>query len=66
MPSPATTRAPSAARDEYKGNLAKLEAPDPYTVVMTLCNPDVAIPAKVAFASLGIVPSERSTTPTAW
>ena len=44
--------------DEYEGNLASLQAPDPYTVVMTLCNPDVAIPAKVAFASLGIVPSE--------
>ena len=49
--------------DEYSGNLAKLEAPDPYTVVMTLCNPDVAIPAKVAFASLGIVPSETLDDP---
>ena len=46
---------------EYTGNLAKLEAPDPYTVVMTLCNPDVAIPAKVAFASLGINSSDQLT-----
>ena len=46
---------------EYTGNLARLEAPDPYTVVMTLCNPDVAIPAKVAFASLGINSSDQLT-----
>ncbi len=51
--------------DGYTGNLAKLEAPDPYTVVMTLCSPDVAIPAKVAFASLGIVPSETLSDPDA-
>ncbi len=39
-------------------NVAKLEAPDARTFVLTLCNPDPAIPAKVPFASLGIAPSE--------
>ncbi len=39
-------------------NVAKLEAPDAQTFVLTLCNPDPAIPAKVPFASLGIAPSE--------
>ena len=39
-------------------NIAKLEAPDELTFVLTLCEPDPAIPAKVAFTSLGIVPSE--------
>ena len=39
-------------------NVAKLEAVDAATFVLTLCNPDPAIPAKVPFASLGIAPSE--------
>ncbi|WP_162942170.1 ABC transporter substrate-binding protein [Desertimonas flava] len=39
-------------------NIAKLEATDASTFVLTLCNPDVAIPAKVAFSALGISPSE--------
>jgi len=42
--------------DAYKGNLAKLEAVDPLTVKMTLCRPDPAIPAKVAFSTLQVLP----------
>lgn len=45
--------------DPYTGNLAMLEAVDAQTVRLTLCNPDVALPAKVAFSSLGIHPSEH-------
>jgi peptide/nickel transport system substrate-binding protein len=39
-------------------NIAKIEAPDPLTVVFTMCNPDVALPSKVAFSALNIAPSE--------
>jgi peptide/nickel transport system substrate-binding protein len=46
-------------QDPYTGNLAMLEAVDVLTVRFTLCNPDVALPAKVAFSSLGIHPSEH-------
>ncbi len=53
-----TTRARRAATRRNTSNIAKLEAPDAQTFVLTLCAPDPAIPAKVAFASLGIVPSE--------
>ncbi len=42
----------------YEGNLASLEAVDELTVKMTLCQPDVALPKKVAFSSLQIVPEE--------
>ncbi|MGH9212319.1 MAG: ABC transporter substrate-binding protein [Acidimicrobiales bacterium] len=45
--------------DPYTGNLAMLEAVDELTVRFTLCNPDVALPAKVAFSSVGIHPSEH-------
>jgi len=38
----------------YSGESAKIEAVDNLTVKFTLCNPDVAFPAKVAFASNGI------------
>jgi ABC-type transport system substrate-binding protein len=39
----------------YKGGeMAKIQAVDAETVKFTLCNPDVAFPAKVAFASFGI------------
>ena len=44
--------------DAYKGEIAKLEAVDASTVKFTLCNPDVAIPSKVAFSALQILPSE--------
>ena len=43
---------------EYAGNLAKLEAVDAKTVKMTLCKADPAIPSKVAFSALQIMPSE--------
>src|SRR5262249_38521692 len=42
----------------YKGEIAKLEAVDASTVKLTLCTPDPAIPAKVAFSALQILPSE--------
>ncbi|HEY3139480.1 MAG TPA: ABC transporter substrate-binding protein [Acidimicrobiales bacterium] len=45
-------------QDPYTGNLAKLEAVDELTVRFTLCKPDVALPAKVAFSSVGIHPAE--------
>lgn len=45
--------------EEYAGNLAALEAVDETTVRMTLCEPDPALPAKVAFATLAIHPSEH-------
>ncbi|HLT69534.1 MAG TPA: ABC transporter substrate-binding protein [Acidimicrobiales bacterium] len=43
----------------YTGNLAAIEAVDELTVRFTLCEPDVAFPAKVAFSALGIHPSEH-------
>jgi ABC-type transport system substrate-binding protein len=49
----------ACGQDPYTGNLATLEAVDAQTVRFTLCNPDVALPAKVAFSSLGIHPSEH-------
>jgi ABC-type transport system substrate-binding protein len=39
---------------EYTGNIAKIEATDPATVVFTLCNPDPAFLPKVAFAPFAI------------
>src|SRR5690606_38742340 len=45
--------------DGYAGNLAGIEAVDELTVRFTLCEPDVAFPAKVAFSALGIHPSEH-------
>jgi ABC-type transport system substrate-binding protein len=44
--------------DAYKGEIAKLEAVDASTVKFTLCSADVAIPSKVAFSALQILPSE--------
>ena len=48
----------SCGTETNTSNVAKLEAVDAQTFVLTLCNPDPAIPAKVPFASLGIAPSE--------
>src|SRR5262245_50632675 len=42
----------------YAGELKSIEATDANTVVFTLCYPDGSFPAKVAFASFGIEPSE--------
>ncbi len=44
--------------EPYTGNIAKIEAVDERTVTFTLCSPDVAFPAKVAFSAFGIHPSE--------
>lgn len=43
---------------EYGGGLKSIEAVDEFTVKFTLCAPDPAVPAKVAFTSLSIQPSE--------
>ena len=43
----------------YAGNIAGIEAVDELTVRFTLCNPDVAFPAKVAFSALGIFSTEQ-------
>jgi peptide/nickel transport system substrate-binding protein len=47
----------------YAGNIAAIEATDAQTVTFTLCNPDVAFPAKVAFSALGIFSSEQLEDP---
>jgi ABC-type transport system substrate-binding protein len=39
---------------EYTGNIAKIEATDPATVVFTLCGPDPAFLPKVAFSPFAI------------
>ena len=49
--------------DTYAGNLAGIEAVDETTVRFTLCNPDVAFPAKVAFSALGIFSEEQLEDP---
>lgn len=38
----------------YEGNLKKISAPDPMTVVFEFCNPNVAFLSQVAFSALGI------------
>jgi ABC-type transport system substrate-binding protein len=43
---------------EYEGTMAGIEAVDELTVKFTLCQPDVAFPAKVAFSAMNIYPSE--------
>ncbi len=45
--------------DPYTGSFAKLEAVDEFTVKFTLCAPDVAFPAKVAFTSFGIYSEDQ-------
>jgi ABC-type transport system substrate-binding protein len=44
--------------DGYAGNLAGIEAVDELTVKFTMCETDVALPAKVAFNVFGIHPRE--------
>jgi ABC-type transport system substrate-binding protein len=41
----------------YEGNIAKIEAVDENTVKFTMCQPDVAFPSKVAFASFAVSPA---------
>jgi ABC-type transport system substrate-binding protein len=43
---------------DYGGGIKSIEAVDEFTVKLTLCAPDPAVPAKVAFTSLSIQPSE--------
>jgi peptide/nickel transport system substrate-binding protein len=43
---------------DYGGLVKSIQAVDEFTVKLTLCVPDPAVPAKVAFISLGIQPSE--------
>ncbi len=38
----------------YSGNLKKISAPDPMTVVFDFCNPDVAFLSQIAFTALAI------------
>jgi ABC-type transport system substrate-binding protein len=38
----------------YTGNLKKISAPDPLTVVFEFCNPNVAFLSQIAFSALGI------------
>jgi ABC-type transport system substrate-binding protein len=52
---PMTTSAPDC---DYGGTMQSIEAVDELTVRFTLCVPDPSFPAKVAFSSLGIYPSE--------
>lgn len=44
--------------DGYTGEFAKIEAVDELTVRFTLCQADVAFPAKVAFTPFGVFPQE--------
>lgn len=63
---PAATEAPSAydglkveAPDcDYGGNIKSIEAVDEFTVKFTFCNPDPAVPVKVAFSAFQIHPAE--------
>lgn len=64
-PTEAATEAPAyeglmveAPDCDYGGTVKSIEAVDEFTVKLTLCVPDPAVPAKVAFSSLGIQPSE--------
>jgi ABC-type transport system substrate-binding protein len=53
---PAATMKLEAADCSYGGVIKSIEAVDDMTVKFTLCNPDPAFPAKVAFASNEILP----------
>ncbi len=43
----------------YKANLKSIEVVDKYTFKLTLCNPDPAIPSKVAFSAMAIHSSDQ-------
>jgi ABC-type transport system substrate-binding protein len=49
----------SATSCDYGGTIQSIQAVDATTVVFTLCEPDGAFPAKVAFSSVGIQPAEH-------
>jgi ABC-type oligopeptide transport system substrate-binding subunit len=42
----------------YGGEVKKIEAVDQFTVKITLCTPDPAFPAKIAFTSFAVQPAE--------
>ena len=44
---------------DYGGKFEKIEAVDPLTVVFTMCQPDPAFLAKIAFEGFGIQPMEH-------
>jgi len=48
----------ASAECGYGGNFQSIEAVDAHTVKFTLCNPDPAMPSKVAFSAFQIYPSE--------
>lgn len=48
----------SAPDCDYGGEFKTIEAVDEHTVKFTLCSPDVAFPAKVAFSAFGINDSD--------
>jgi ABC-type transport system substrate-binding protein len=48
----------SAADCDYGGLIQEIAAIDPLTVQFTMCAPDPAFPAKAAFTSFSILPSE--------
>lgn len=45
----------------YTGNLKAIEVVDKYTFKFTLCNPDPAIPSKVAFSAMAIRSADQLT-----
>jgi len=47
-------KAPDAKHGPYRGNLKRIEAKDPSTVVFELCGPDVAFLSKIASPSFAI------------
>lgn len=51
---PFTPMSMAAENCDYGGQFASVEAIDELTVKFTLCGPDVAFPAKVAFSAFGI------------
>ena len=46
--------APDAAHDPYRGSIRRLIAPDATTVIIQLCGPDVALPARLAMPAFAI------------
>jgi ABC-type transport system substrate-binding protein len=52
------TEAPDAEHGPYTGILKSIEAPDPITVVFTMCAPDVAFLQKAAFSVFAVNDSD--------
>jgi len=45
---------PDAAHNRYRGSIRRLIAPDATTVIIELCGPDVALPARLAMPAFAI------------